>query len=86
MARALLSLAVVAVCIGLATAQLQICDPKKAPGEPWNTLLTKNTWDASANAASECFNTYSLNLVSKAARSPFVVLGRGGVPSYPALR
>lgn len=58
MARAFLSLAVVAVCIGLSTAQLQICDPKKAPGEPWNTLLTRNAYDASSNTASECFNTH----------------------------
>lgn len=59
MARAFLSLAGVAVCICLATAQLQICDPKKAPGEPWNTLLTSNQYDASSNAASECFNSES---------------------------
>lgn len=50
MARALLVVAAMALFIGLAAAQLKICDDKKAPSAPWNTLLTKNVYEGGSSS------------------------------------
>jgi hypothetical protein len=39
-----------ALFFGLAAAQLKICDDKKAPSAPWNTLLTKNVYDSGTSS------------------------------------
>lgn len=51
--RAVLAVAVLALLFSFVNAQLQICDNKKAPGAPWNTLLTQNVYDAASKTASK---------------------------------
>lgn len=51
--RAVLVVVSLACLLGLTAATAQICDASKAPGSPWNTLLTGNTYDASTKTASE---------------------------------
>lgn len=56
MARALLGVAILAACgLALVAGQgTQLCDPNKAPGQPWNSLLSKNTYDPASKTSSEC--------------------------------
>jgi hypothetical protein len=53
MARAVLAVALVALFVGHAAAQLALCDPKKAPSAPLNTKLTKNVYDAGSKTSSK---------------------------------
>lgn len=45
MARSTILCATLLALVCCASAQIQICDSKKAPGSPWNTLLTKNVYE-----------------------------------------
>jgi hypothetical protein len=51
MARLLLAVCVVVLCSGLTYAAQPKCNSNKSPGQPWNTLLTENSYQAGSPKA-----------------------------------